>query len=384
FGGAAGNLVEWYDWYAYSAFALYFGPRFFPPGDDLAAALNSAAIFAVGFLMRPIGSWILGAWADKRGRKSALTVSVAMMCSGSLMIAVAPTYDDVGLVAPAILLLARLVQGLSVGGEYGASATFMSEVARAKWRGFLASFQYVTLVGGQLLALALLVLLQSQMDEAALKDWGWRIPFLMSIFLIIVSVYIRMKMHESPLFTKLKSAGKVSKNPLRESFAKKGNLKMVLLTLFGATAGQGVVWYTGQYYALTFLSKTCAIDGTQVNQMLMVAIVLVTPFFVFFGWLSDRIGRKGIMLAGMLVALLAYRPIYQKMYSLADLTQKQEAAGQARTDTRTDTRSNTRTNTRTNSCTDAGIKFPSADNYRNARADIKFATSADNYSKSSA
>jgi MHS family alpha-ketoglutarate permease-like MFS transporter len=199
-GGSAGNLVEWYDWYAYSAFALYFAPSFFPKGDALAQALNTAAVFAVGFLMRPIGGWILGVYADRQGRKAALTLSVAMMCAGSLMIAVSPTYAQVGLLAPLLLLVARLVQGLSVGGEYGASATFMSEVADERRRGFLASFQYVTLIGGQLLALGLLVVMQATLTEAQLNAWGWRVPFLVGAACAVLVFFLRRSLVETEAF----------------------------------------------------------------------------------------------------------------------------------------------------------------------------------------
>ena len=206
FGGAAGNLVEWFDWYAYSAFALYFAPSFFPKGDPIAQALSTAAVFAVGFLMRPVGGWLLGVYADRRGRKAALTLSVAMMCTGSLMIAVAPSYAQAGIAAPLILLLARLVQGLSVGGEYGASATFMAEVADEKRRGFLASFQYVTLVGGQLLALGLLIVMQANLSEAQLTDWGWRVPFVVGALCAVLVFWLRRSLVETQAFEAVSAA----------------------------------------------------------------------------------------------------------------------------------------------------------------------------------
>jgi MHS family alpha-ketoglutarate permease-like MFS transporter len=300
FGGAAGNLVEWYDWYAYSAFALYFGPRFFPPGDDLAALLNSAAIFAVGFLMRPIGSWFLGVWADRKGRKAALTLSVAMMCFGSLMIAVAPTYDQVGLLAPAILLLARLVQGLSVGGEYGASATFMSEVAQVKWRGFLASFQYVTLVGGQLLALALLVLLQGVLSEAALNDWGWRIPFVVGAACAVLVFWLRSGLVETEAFNKADRAG-TQKELLKRLLAHPKQLAIVL----ALTAGGSLWFYTFTTYMQKYLVLSAGWSKEQATSTTALALFAYMLMQPLFGALSDLLGRRALLIGfGTLAALV--------------------------------------------------------------------------------
>jgi MHS family proline/betaine transporter-like MFS transporter len=330
---SVGTLIEWYDFYIFGSLAAagIIGKQFFPSDNPTAAFLNSLATFAAGFIVRPFGALVFGRLGDLIGRKYTFLVTLLLMGGSTFLIGCIPGYAAWGAAAPLLVLVLRLLQGLALGGEYGGAATYVAEYSPTHRRGFFTSFIQTTATLGLFLSIGVILLVQLSMSKEAFADWGWRIPFLVSIFLIIVSVYIRMKMHESPLFTRLKSSGKVSKNPLKESFAKKSNLKMVLLTLFGATAGQGVVWYTGQYYALTFMSKTCAIDGTQVNQLLMIAIVAVTPFFVLFGWLSDRIGRKGIMLAGMLIALLAYRPIYRQMYYLADLTQKQEITAQATT-----------------------------------------------------
>jgi len=303
FGGAAGNLVEWYDWYAYSAFALYFGPRFFPPGDDLAALLNSAAIFAVGFLMRPIGSWFLGVWADRRGRKSALTLSVAMMCFGSLMIAVAPTYDEVGLLAPAILLLARLVQGLSVGGEYGASATFMSEVAQAKWRGFLASFQYVTLVGGQLLALALLVLLQAVLSEDALKDWAWRIPFVVGALCAVLVFWLRKGLVETEAFENAKRAGSQGEL-LRRLLAHPRELLIVL----ALTAGGSLRVYTFTTYMQKYLVLSAGWSKQEATSASAIALLAYMAMQPLFGAASDVLGRRTLLLGFGVMASVATVP----------------------------------------------------------------------------
>ena len=335
---SVGTLIEWYDFYIFGSLAAagIIGKQFFPSDNPTAAFLNSLATFAAGFIVRPFGALVFGRLGDLIGRKYTFLVTLLLMGGSTFLIGCIPGYAAWGAAAPLLVLLLRLLQGLALGGEYGGAATYVAEYSPTHRRGFFTSFIQTTATLGLFLSIGVILLVQLSMSKEAFADWGWRIPFLVSIFLIIVSVHIRMRMHESPLFTKLKSSGKVSKNPLKESFAKKSNLKMVLLTLFGATAGQGVVWYTGQYYALTFMSKTCAIDGTQVNQLLMIAIVAVTPFFVLFGWLSDRIGRKGIMLAGMLIAVLAYRPIYRQMFYLADLTQKQEITAQAKTEQNTE------------------------------------------------
>ena len=303
FGGAAGNLVEWYDWYAYSAFALYFGPRFFPPGDDLAALLNSAAIFAVGFLMRPIGSWFLGVWADRRGRKSALTLSVSMMCFGSLMIALAPTYDEVGLLAPAILLLARLVQGLSVGGEYGVSATFMSEVAGAKWRGFLASFQYVTLVGGQLLALALLVLLQAVLSDAALGDWGWRIPFVVGALCAVLVFWLRKGLIETEAFENAKRAGSQG-----ELFRRLMGHPRELLIVLALTAGGSLWFYTFTTYMQKYLVLSAGWSKQEATSTSAIALLAYMAMQPLFGAASDILGRRTLLLGFGVMASLATVP----------------------------------------------------------------------------
>lgn len=292
FGGAAGNLVEWFDWYAYSAFALYFAPAFFPKGDALAQLLNTAAIFAVGFLMRPIGGLILGIYADRAGRKAALTLSVAMMCTGSLIIAVAPTYAQVGLVAPAILLLARLIQGLSVGGEYGASATFMSEVAEPKRRGFLASFQYVTLIGGQLLALALLVTMQAVLPEAALFDWAWRVPFVIGALFAVLVFFLRRSLVETAAFLAAANA-KPTQSLMRRLLAH----PRALVTVLALTAGGSLAFYTFTTYMQKYLVLSAGWskpDATLTTAVALFFFMLMQPMF---GALSDRIGRRPLLIA---------------------------------------------------------------------------------------
>jgi MHS family alpha-ketoglutarate permease-like MFS transporter len=291
FGGAAGNLVEWFDWYAYSAFALYFAPAFFPSGDALAQLLNTAAIFAVGFLMRPIGGLVLGVYADRRGRKAALTLSVAMMCTGSLIIALAPTYAQVGLLAPAILLLARLIQGLSVGGEYGASATFMSEVAEPRRRGYLASFQYVTLIGGQLLALALLVSMQFVLSEAELLAWGWRVPFVVGALSAILVFVLRRSLVETAAFTA--AAGQQPTESLTRRLMAHPR---ALLTVLALTAGGSLAFYTFTTYMQKYLVLSAGWskpDATLTTAIALFFFMLMQPAF---GALSDRVGRRPLLI----------------------------------------------------------------------------------------
>ncbi|RUQ43778.1 MFS transporter, partial [Corynebacterium pseudodiphtheriticum] len=237
-----------------SAFSLYFAKTFFPAGSSTAQLMNTAAIFAVGFLMRPIGGWLMGMYADYKGRKAALMASVLLMCFGSLLIALSPGYDTIGIGAPILLVFARLLQGLSVGGEYGTSATYLSEMATKERRGFFSSFQYVTLISGQLIALAVLIVLQQVLTTEQLYAWGWRIPFLFSIVLLGISTWIRMSLHESPAFLKMKEEGKASRSPIRESFGKWENLKVVLIALFSINGGQAVTFYAAQFYVLFFLT----------------------------------------------------------------------------------------------------------------------------------
>lgn len=290
FTGSIGNLVEWYDWYAYAAFALYFAPVFFPEGNSTVQLLNTAAVFAVGFLMRPIGGWLFGSIADRQGRKTAMTLSVLLMSFGSLMIACTPSYESIGLFAPVLLLLARLLQGLSVGGEYGTSATYLSEVAASGRRGFFSSFQYVTLIGGQLLALGIQLLLQKVfLTPAELAEWGWRVPFVIGAILALVALYLRRNMHESvSLENKKSERGSVivlfSKHP------------KAVLTVVGLTLGGTIAFYTYTTYMQKFLVNTVKLSkehSTLISFSLMLIYAILQPFF---GWLSDRIGRKPLLI----------------------------------------------------------------------------------------
>lgn len=305
FSGSVGNLVEWYDWYAYSAFAIYFAPHFFPKGDTTAQLLDTAAVFAVGFLMRPVGGWLMGLYADRHGRKAALMLSVLLMCAGSLLIAVAPGHERIGIAAPALLVFARLLQGLSVGGEYGTSATYLSEMAQSKRRGFWSSFQYVTLVMGQLLALALLVLLQrALLTEEQLHDWGWRIPFVVGALCAVTALYLRRGMQETESFTTVRAT--------REKH-QRGSLRALMqhprevLTVVGLTMGGTLSFYTFTTYPQKFLVNTGGFskaDATLISAVSLLIFMLLQPLV---GALSDRTGRRPILIAfGVLGTLFTY------------------------------------------------------------------------------
>lgn len=304
-GGSIGNLIEWYDWYAYAAFSLYFAPAFFPHGDRTAQLLNTAAVYALGFLVRPIGAWLLGRYADRRGRKAALTTSVLMMCAGSLLIAVTPTYASIGVAAPALLLVARLVQGLSVGGEYGASATYLTEVATAGRRGYYGSFQYVTLIAGQLLALGVLIVLQRWwLTDAALEAWGWRIPFAIGAACALVGLWLRRNLAETQAYER--SGARVpDAGQLRRLLAYPRELGLVA----GLTMGGTLAFYTYTTYMQKFLVNTVGLDradATLVSGASLFAFMLLQPAV---GALSDRIGRRPVLIAFGIAGTLATVPL---------------------------------------------------------------------------
>jgi MHS family proline/betaine transporter-like MFS transporter len=265
---------------------------------------------------------VFGRLGDLVGRKYTFLVTLILMGCSTFGIGLVPGYETIGIAAPLLVLLLRVVQGLALGGEYGGAATYVAEHAPQGQRGYYTSFIQTTATLGLFVSLGVILVVRESLGVTDFASWGWRIPFLLSAVLVAISVYIRLRMQESPLFAKIKREGTTSKNPLRDSFAKKDNLKLVLLALFGATAGQGVVWYTGQFYALTFLQTICSLEFVQSYSIIAIALVFGTPLFIVFGKLSDSIGRKYIMMAGMLVAVIAYRPIYQAMYNLADVTQK--------------------------------------------------------------
>lgn len=321
---SVGTLIEWYDFYIFGSLAAILSSQFFPKDNPTAGLLSTLATFAAGFIVRPFGALVFGRLGDLVGRKYTFLVTLMLMGGSTFAIGLIPGYATIGYWAPLLVLLLRLIQGLALGGEYGGAATYVAEHAPVGRRGYYTSFIQTTATLGLFVSLGVILITRETLGVDTFADWGWRVPFLLSIVLVAVSVLIRMRMAESPLFTKLKSEGKTSKNPLAESFGKRQNLKMVLLALFGATAGQGVIWYTGQFYALSFIQKACNIEFVQSNLIVAMALLAATPFFVVFGGLSDRIGRKPIMLAGMALGVLTYRPIYEKMYDLGDLSHKQE------------------------------------------------------------
>ena len=310
---SVGTLIEWYDFYIFGMLATIISKQFFPSDAGTSALLSTLAIFAAGFIVRPFGALVFGRLGDIIGRKYTFLLTLVLMGGSTFAIGLVPGFATIGWAAPILVLILRLVQGLALGGEYGGAATYVAEHAPANKRGFWTSWIQTTATLGLFLALGVIILIRSNQGvEAFSAEWGgWRYPFWMSIVLVGVSIVIRMKMSESPMFTKLKSEGKTSTNPLKESFGHKANFKMVLLALFGAVMGQGVIWYTGQFYAQSFIETVCKVEFVQSRNLMLWAILFATPFFVVFGYLSDRIGRKWIMMFGMLAGILTYRPIYQ-------------------------------------------------------------------------
>jgi MFS family permease len=310
---SVGTLIEWYDFYIFGMLATIISKQFFPSDAGTSALLSTLAIFAAGFIVRPFGALVFGRLGDLIGRKYTFLLTLVLMGGSTFAIGLVPGFATIGWAAPILVLILRLVQGLALGGEYGGAATYVAEHAPANRRGFWTSWIQTTATLGLFLALGVIILIRSNQGvEAFSSEWGgWRYPFWMSIILVGVSILIRMKMSESPMFTKLKSEGKTSTNPLKESFGHKANFKMVLLALFGAVMGQGVIWYTGQFYAQSFIETVCKVEFVQSRNLMLWAILFATPFFVVFGYLSDRIGRKWIMMFGMLAGILTYRPIYQ-------------------------------------------------------------------------
>jgi MFS family permease len=306
-------MIEWYDFYIFGSLAVIMSELMFPKGDPAWALIKTWALFATGFVVRPFGAIVFGRVGDLIGRKYAFLVTLTIMGLSTFVIGLLPTYASIGLLAPSILLVLRLLQGLALGGEYGGAAVYVAEHVPDNKRGYYTSFIQITATLGLFVSLGVILGVKRMMSDADFKSWGWRVPFLLSIILVGMSLYIRLKLKESPLFSSLKASGKSSAAPLRESFGNWSNLKIVLLVLFGATAGQGIVWYTGQFYALTFLQSVLKVDLTKASIIVAVAILLGMPFFVVFGALSDKIGRLKIMMAGNLIAALTYLPIYHAM-----------------------------------------------------------------------
>ncbi len=330
---SVGTLIEWYDFYIFGMLATTISKQFFPEDSGTSALLSTLAIFAAGFIVRPFGALVFGRLGDLIGRKYTFLLTLVLMGGSTFAIGLVPGFQSIGWAAPILVLILRLVQGLALGGEYGGAATYVAEHAPAHRRGYWTSWIQTTATLGLFLALGIIILIrQSQGVEKFTSEWGgWRYPFWISLLLVIVSIVIRMRMSESPLFAKVKAEGKTSKNPLKESFGHRSNFKMVLLALFGAVMGQGVVWYTGQFYAQSFIENVCKINFVESRNILLIAILFATPFFVVFGSLSDRIGRKWIMLLGMLLGIFSYRPIYKNFLDWTNPAKKREMVDAANT-----------------------------------------------------
>lgn len=310
-------MIEWYDFYIFGSLAVTISPLFYPEGNDPLALIAYLSTFAVGFVVRPFGALFFGRIGDIVGRKYAFLVTLLIMGGATATIGFLPTYATIGIAAPIILLVLRVLQGLALGGEYGGAAVYVAEHVPDERRGFYTSFIQITATLGLFMSLIVILLVQNAMSRETFNAWGWRVPFIISIFLVGISLYIRVRMKESPIFQQIKTAGMTSSRPLVEAFTKWENLKRVLISLFGATAGQGVVWYTGQFYALFYLQTVLRINARSAQYIIAIALLLAMPLFVVMGSLSDRIGRKWIMMAGCLLAAVSYIPIYQAMQRAA-------------------------------------------------------------------
>lgn len=310
---SVGTMIEWYDFYIFGSLATIIAPLFYPSGNDALALIAYLSTFAVGFIVRPFGALVFGRIGDLVGRKYAFLVTLIIMGAATALVGLLPTYATIGVAAPIALLLIRVLQGLALGGEYGGAAVYVAEHVPDGKRGFYTSFIQITATLGLFLSLIVIIVVQNILGIEAFKAWGWRVPFLISIVLVGISLYIRLRMKESPIFEEIKSRGMTSARPLREAFTQWRNLKVVLVSLLGATAGQGVIWYTGQFYALFYMQTILRVHATSANYIVAAALLLGMPLFVLMGSLSDRFGRKRLMMAGCLLAALSYIPIYQAM-----------------------------------------------------------------------
>ena len=313
-----GTIFEWYDFYLYGLLASIISAQFFSGVNETTAFILALAAFAAGFAVRPFGAILFGRIGDLVGRKNTFLVTMGIMGLSTFLVGLLPSYATIGVAAPVILVALRLLQGLALGGEYGGAATYVAEHAPEGRRGLYTSFIQTTATLGLFAALLVVIGIRTALGEEAFADWGWRIPFLISIVLLGLSLWIRMRLEESPLFREMKEAGEGSKAPLTEAFARWSNLKLVLIALVGAVAGQAVIWYAGQFYALFFLEKTLKVDGATANVLIAIALALATPFFIFFGWLSDKVGRKKIIMAGCLAAALTYFPLFEALTAAAN------------------------------------------------------------------
>jgi MFS family permease len=315
---SAGTMIEWYDFYIFGALATLMAVKFFPPGNQVIAFLQTLAVFATGFAVRPFGAVVFGRIGDLIGRKYAFMVTITIMGLSTFLIGVLPTYDHIGIWAPVILVALRLLQGLALGGEYGGAAVYVAEHSPDGHRGYYTSFIQTTATVGFFVSLLVVLGARLSLGEASFRDWGWRIPFLLSLLLVAMSLYIRWSLRETPLYRRLKEAGKASTQPIRDSLVANRNWKLILLALLGGTAGQATVWYTGQFYAFFFLQTVCKVPAITATIIVAVALALGTPFFLVFGAWSDRIGRKKIMMAGNLIAAITFIPIYMAMKAYSD------------------------------------------------------------------
>ncbi|MDO8299978.1 MFS transporter [Lacisediminimonas sp.] len=318
FASSLGTVFEWYDFYLYGSLAAIIAKQFFAGTDPNTAFIFALLAFAAGFIVRPFGALVFGRLGDMIGRKYTFLVTIVIMGASTFIVGLLPTYASIGIAAPIILISLRILQGLALGGEYGGAATYVAEHAPHDKRGAFTAWIQTTATLGLFMSLMVILATRTAIGEAAFADWGWRVPFLLSIFLLAISVWIRLSMNESPAFAKMKAEGKTSKAPLSEAFAKWGNLKIVILALIGLTAGQAVVWYTGQFYALFFLTQTLKVDLSTANLLIAASLVIGTPFFIVFGAWSDKIGRKPIIMAGCLIAALTYFPIFSALTHYAN------------------------------------------------------------------
>ena len=318
FASSLGTVFEWYDFYLYGSLAAIIAKQIFSGLDEGSAFIFALLAFAAGFIVRPFGAIFFGRLGDMIGRKYTFLVTILIMGLSTFIVGILPTYASIGVAAPVILIVLRLLQGLALGGEYGGAATYVAEHAPHGKRGAYTSWIQTTATLGLFLSLMVILGTRTIIGEAAFADWGWRVPFIVSILLLAVSVYIRLSMNESPAFAKMKAEGKTSKAPLSESFGQWKNLKIVILALVGLTAGQAVVWYSGQFYALFFLTQALKVDGATANIMVAISLIIGTPFFIIFGSLSDKIGRKPIILAGCLLAALTYFPVFEALTKAAN------------------------------------------------------------------
>ncbi len=332
---SVGTLIEWYDFFIFGSLATIISTEFFPKENPVAAFLATLATFSAGLIVRPFGALFFGRLGDMIGRKYTFMITLVLMGGSTVAMGLVPTYDSIGFFAPLIVLILRLLQGLAIGGEYGGAATYVAEQSPPHQRGFWTSWVQASTGFALILSVFVILITKGLMDKNSWEAWGWRIPFLISIFMVIISVYMRKKMTESPLFMKAKAAGKTSSNPLKDSFGNKENLKIVLLAFFGIALGGGTIGWIG-FYAQSFMIKTMSLDYVQANTILIIGILLGVPFFLLFGWMSDRVGRKYFLLIGMIAGIIGFRPIFSNMYELSILKNKTENIAAKTIDTQTE------------------------------------------------